>query len=130
MDALKAEAIQFRKLVEEDMIIQPGSKWFVVAASWFKAWKLYVGDSDESINMNTKLEINGVEQPGIIANADLLEPPLPKFLQDPDQTLNYENTFLKTSLLENDDYVVIPERAYTFLKAKYDVDVEIERKPI
>ena len=87
------EARVIQELTEKSPNIVEGEHYYVVSCRWFKSWKMYTNyDWDyRSNSMNH-------ERPGPIDNSSLVE-------EDDDN-------YVKKSMLENIDFIVLPEAAW------------------
>jgi hypothetical protein len=90
------------------MDIQPNSIWYVVSIEWMKNWKLYVGYDG----------MQGGEFPGPIKNEDIIEYEEHRQYVS-DETYQYLNINLKDGLREEDHYVIVDEKIWTFLSSRY-----------
>lgn len=84
--------------------LRQGEKWYLIANEWFVNWNNYIGfKSAASKTIGT--------EPKKINNRNLL---------DYDDTL--KKYVLKESLVENTDYVTIPEELWNYLSQIYSVE--------
>ena len=103
-----------------DKDLKQGDKWYLINFDWFKKWLDYVGIKKDTIY--SSIEPNSSEPPGKINNQSILQ-------LDTDT-----NTYvLRDSLLEDTDYVTVPQELWDYLTQIYLLDSDndiIERKVI
>ena len=68
-------------------------------------------------------------KPEKVDNSNLIDTSI-KTKHDPDRKREHQNLFLKSRIVENSDYLVIPIKVFEFLKETYGCDEEILRYPI
>jgi len=82
--------------------LKKGESWYLIDVRWFKQWKKYVGyDQWDSYNIGEQ-----AAHPGTIDNSSLLKA---------------DTKALKEHLVDDLDYVLVPEEAYKKLSAWYGV---------
>jgi len=91
--------------------------WFLVSKEWLDTWESYLEGT--------------ANHPGRILNSNLLlkvafvGPEKGNYLKDPQE--EQANLYLKDSILENKDYILVPSTAYEYLKESYGSDKDIKR---
>lgn len=122
-----SELENFIELYQEDSDLSPGSKWFVISSEWIKKYfrKLGITDSSKYPNFpfSNFIDPSSSSDLGKISNESILE-------EDSKDQLDANNKFyksLKSGLQESIDYLILPERCFSFLSKKYGVKETIQR---
>ena len=113
MEDWTADYISFKRFTETYQM-RLGDKFYIISAEWFKAWEqFHQGKSKIS--------------PGNITNFNIVNPlSKSKFYMNPEE--EYTHNALRKNLIEDRDYLVLPEEIYLKMKEKYSpVDYEILR---
>ncbi|XP_071123140.1 ubiquitin carboxyl-terminal hydrolase 15-like [Mytilus edulis] len=97
---LESQKTEIRDLLNTPLV--KGDKWYLLATSWFKQWKKYVGY--ESWNAFNVDEIE--EHPGLIDNSPILEDDTGK---------------LQERLVDELDYQLVPLDAWNKLVSCYGI---------
>eukprot|EP01041_Mallomonas_annulata_P002523 gene2523-4905_t len=96
------QKLQIRNLISAPL--KEGDTWYVVATEWYSIWEQYVDNEDSAMN------------PGPIKNDSIIS------IENPSQ--------LKENLLEQQDYVLLPQKAYDILFEYYGGGPPLPRKVI
>lgn len=116
---------KMEKLWEEmetnKMDIEEGSKWYLISTVWFNQWKEWTGfttstKSTDGDTTNEGLEADNqhkskVEEPGRLDNQELI---------NPDEIMLFREINLKDNLNEEEDYIIVNRKIWTYLYSIYD----------
>ncbi|MBA0657221.1 hypothetical protein Goklo_009524 [Gossypium klotzschianum] len=117
---------------ESERNLKEGNLYFVISSSWFRKWERYVGiDGDENLIGNQSSDsrhINGAssvvaERPGPIDNSDIVE-------DGSDSDGKGNDIQLRRTLIEGQDYVLVPQGVWEKLHGWYKGGPELPRKMI
>ncbi|XP_024528221.1 ubiquitin carboxyl-terminal hydrolase 5 [Selaginella moellendorffii] len=103
------------KILTEEVQTKEGDTYFLVSAKWWKKWVEYIQEDCADSLEAFYFEPNGSKRPPSIDNSDLLE----------------ESTdSLRNTLVEERDYVLLPERVWESLHKWYGGGPVLSRKVI
>jgi ubiquitin carboxyl-terminal hydrolase 4/11/15 len=127
------EKFEFISTYKNCMGVKPGVTWHIVSAKWFEKWLSYVEMYEEEgleelPFLRSRSNIKGTF-PGIIDNSDIIDEQQSKQnLPDPERPGS--DITLKTGIIENSHFFLIPNPAYELLKNHYGCYVDIQRQAI
>jgi ubiquitin C-terminal hydrolase len=126
------EKEMFVKLYRENFEVVADSNWYVVSCEWFIKWKAYVElfPSKEYMDLpfNSLWTENEVKKLERIDNTSIIDPNATEDLVDTESSPSFYT--VSSGLIENSDFVLIPEQAYNLLKSQYSPKQYIIRKSI
>lgn len=113
----------WQAMEEKKMDIEEGSSWYIISSEWFNKWKEWSGFSPnkttpsvaetavDTIEQDSSPVEHKCEEPGRIDSFDILEP---------SEIMLFGEYNLKDNLNEDQDYVIVNPKIWTYLYNIYD----------
>jgi ubiquitin carboxyl-terminal hydrolase 4/11/15 len=103
------------KSILDNVHYKEGDKWYLIPVKWWEAWRAYVGYEDENRSeIGNGEPLRYAQKPGPVDNSELLD----------------EDGKLKRGLMEQEHYVLLPQRAWNYIINRYSGGPEISRDMI